>query len=465
MLRKAFALLGLGMVIFLLHSVSFAGVPPTINYQGVLTASDGGRIEATLPMVFRIYADSTTLVELWSETHDSVKIEEGIFNVLLGSVVPIPDIVFDGNTRYLGLTVGDDDEMQPRKPLVSVVYAYRTAIADVADLASGVASNTIGTEQIIDGSIDFADIGNNDAGAGQVMKWSGTAWVAGDDAGGGTSQVTGGAGITVTGDADSFMVSVSDNGITSSMLTNGSVNTDKIVDAAVAATKLSDGAVTSTKLSTGAVITDKLATNAVSGNKIQANAVTTDKIADASILFGDINQNGAGADQVIKWSGTNWVAGDDASGGTYQVTAGAGIAVTGDADSFMVSVADNGITTAKLADNSVTTGKIGSAAVDATKLSDGAVTTTKILDAAVTNTKLSTGVVTTDKLATDAVSSDKILSNAVTSDKIADASILFGDINQNGAGAGQVIKWSGTNWVAGDDASGGTYQVTSPTTR
>jgi hypothetical protein len=115
--------------------ISSAQVPDMINYQGVLTASDGSPIDTTVQMMFRMYADSTTSTYLWTETHGSVRVEGGTFNVLLGSGTSIPDSVFSGSIRYLGLTVGSDSEMTPRRPLVSVGYAFRSEHADTADYA------------------------------------------------------------------------------------------------------------------------------------------------------------------------------------------------------------------------------------------------------------------------------------------------------------------------------------------
>jgi hypothetical protein len=75
-------------------------------------------------MIFCIYADAITLNPLWCDTQSAVVVEKGVFNVLLGSQHPIPDSVFDGNVRYLGVKVGSDAEITPRKPMVSVAYAY-----------------------------------------------------------------------------------------------------------------------------------------------------------------------------------------------------------------------------------------------------------------------------------------------------------------------------------------------------
>lgn len=51
-----------------------------------------------------------------------------------------------------------------------------------------------------------------------------------------------------------------------------------------------------------------------------------------------------------------------------------------------------------------------------------------------------------------------VSSGGVTSSAIADGTIQFGDLGQNGASSGQVIKWNGSAWAAANDAIGaGTY--------
>lgn len=135
----------LSVIIFILvlsFNYVLADVPKMINYQGKLTDSTGALIgdkenPAYLSMQFTIYTDSIDGISLWTETQDSVRVEYGIFSVLLGGVHPIPDSVFSGEIRYLGVKAGDDAEMTPRKAIVSVGYAYRSAIADSV-VANGV---------------------------------------------------------------------------------------------------------------------------------------------------------------------------------------------------------------------------------------------------------------------------------------------------------------------------------------
>jgi hypothetical protein len=120
--RLFLMVVGLMLVMFCYTS---AQVPQMINYQGKLTTPVGAPVNDTVQMVFTIYADSGGITSKWSETQTGVNVEKGVFNVLLGSVNPIPDSVFNGSVRYLGVKVESDPEITPRKPMVSVAYAYR----------------------------------------------------------------------------------------------------------------------------------------------------------------------------------------------------------------------------------------------------------------------------------------------------------------------------------------------------
>jgi len=108
----------------------YSQVPQLINYQGYITDSEGNPVNGDLSMEFKIYDVATAGTALWSETQSMVRVTEGYFTVLLGSDTPIPQSVFSGGDRYLSVTVGSDEEMTPRKRLVSVGYAFRAANTD-----------------------------------------------------------------------------------------------------------------------------------------------------------------------------------------------------------------------------------------------------------------------------------------------------------------------------------------------
>lgn len=171
------------MAILVFSTLAYAEVPKMINYQGKITRPSGALIDTTTSMVFSIYADSTGGTPLWIETQSSVKVEYGVFSVLLGSVNPIPATVFDGDTRYLGVKVGSDNEMTPRKAIVSVGYAYD---ADMVDGINGSAIVQTTGDQSIGGVKTFENIpvlpasdptnDNQAARKSYVDAKSGTCW-------------------------------------------------------------------------------------------------------------------------------------------------------------------------------------------------------------------------------------------------------------------------------------------------
>ncbi|MFZ6186193.1 collagen-like protein, partial [Nannocystis pusilla] len=79
-------------------------------------------VDGTQDITFAIYDAEVAGNEIWAETI-SVTFDEGFFSVRLGEQLVLDEIVFDGSTRWLGITVGSDPEMTPRAAIVSVPYA------------------------------------------------------------------------------------------------------------------------------------------------------------------------------------------------------------------------------------------------------------------------------------------------------------------------------------------------------
>ncbi|WP_437680634.1 collagen-like protein [Sorangium sp. So ce131] len=99
-----------------------AAVPATITHQGRLYNANDAPINDTIEVVFALYDDLEASTPIWSEVH-AITFEDGFFSVRLGSIIPFEDSIFDGADRYLGITVGDDDELKPRATVASVPYA------------------------------------------------------------------------------------------------------------------------------------------------------------------------------------------------------------------------------------------------------------------------------------------------------------------------------------------------------
>lgn len=129
-MRARVFILGLLFAVFFSASLSYSDVPQMINYQGKLTTPQGALIDTIISMTFTIYADSIGGDSLWSETQGGVEVKKGGFSVLLGAMNPLPYVFFEGSVRYLGIKVGSDPEMIPRKQIVSVAYAFHALTAD-----------------------------------------------------------------------------------------------------------------------------------------------------------------------------------------------------------------------------------------------------------------------------------------------------------------------------------------------
>ncbi len=108
--------------------------PGTISYQGMLNDAAGQPINGSAGMTFRLYDTPTgaTSAALWTEAHtgaNTVPVSNGLFNVLLGSLDPIPASVWSNAAVYLGVQVGGDTEMTPRE-IVSPVGAAMSVIGE-----------------------------------------------------------------------------------------------------------------------------------------------------------------------------------------------------------------------------------------------------------------------------------------------------------------------------------------------
>jgi hypothetical protein len=114
-----------------------AAVPPYISYYGYLTDNAGQPLTGPHDLAFALYPDSTGGAPFWQESHPAVDVAGGSFAVMLGTISPLNPQSFAGATAWIATTV-DGTPLAPRRPMVSVGYAFRSARADTAQaLASG----------------------------------------------------------------------------------------------------------------------------------------------------------------------------------------------------------------------------------------------------------------------------------------------------------------------------------------
>ncbi len=116
-----------------------------LSYQGTLLDSLNNPVSGTYDMVFSLYASPSSSTALWIESRtggNAVPINNGLFDLTLGSLVPIPASVWEEPQLYLGVKIGDDEELLPREKLTVVP---RAAVAEVAQLALSVPDASIGS--------------------------------------------------------------------------------------------------------------------------------------------------------------------------------------------------------------------------------------------------------------------------------------------------------------------------------
>jgi len=119
------------LIAVLMLSQSAAAVPQTMSYQGVLRDAVGNVVpDGSYSLTFRVYNVSAAGAALWTESQ-TVPVEDGIFNVILGSVTPLA-LPFDVQ-YWLGVSVGAGPELTPRTQLASSPYALRAQYADQGD--------------------------------------------------------------------------------------------------------------------------------------------------------------------------------------------------------------------------------------------------------------------------------------------------------------------------------------------
>ncbi|MDX2280124.1 MAG: tail fiber domain-containing protein [Saprospiraceae bacterium] len=261
------------------------------------------------------------------------------------------------------------------------------------------AGSAVTTGKIAAGAVTAVKLDNMGASNGQILKWNGTTWAPSTDLSG--SVLTAGNGINITGTAPNQTI-------------ENTGDTDAGDDLTITSTAGGDvtGLFANLQLKADVVSTTELADNAVENANIKNATITGTKLAAMSATSG----------QVLKFNGTTWTPANDQTG-TANVLEGAGINVTVNGTDFTVT----------------NTG-------DLNDLDD--ITTSTIANGDVTgpfsNLQLKAAVVTNTELAANAVGTNNLINGAVTAVKI----------NNMGAGTGQILRFNGTNWAPSNEAAG-----------
>lgn len=105
---------------------TYAQIPRTLSYQGVLTDNDGvPRPDGNYTITFRLYDAASGGAPLWTETQ-SLQVRRGLFSAVLGSVTPFGSNLTFAQPYWLSLQVSPEPEIPARLPLTSAGYSLNS---------------------------------------------------------------------------------------------------------------------------------------------------------------------------------------------------------------------------------------------------------------------------------------------------------------------------------------------------
>lgn len=115
------------LVLGLSFATAFSQPARLMQYDGTLNTADGTPFDGVTDINFSIYRTPMADVALWSESHDSVRVQNGDYSILLGSKTPLKLSFFE---YYLEVesAVGT----QPRIQITGPGYSFRISFLAMA---------------------------------------------------------------------------------------------------------------------------------------------------------------------------------------------------------------------------------------------------------------------------------------------------------------------------------------------
>ncbi|HEY6171088.1 MAG TPA: hypothetical protein VIX80_02400, partial [Candidatus Kapabacteria bacterium] len=286
-------------LILLLSSVAVAQVPRTISYQGLLTDGSGNFIaDGNHSLTIKLYESASGGAAIYEESQ-STAIVKGLFNVIIGSVTPIPTSLAFDKAYYMGVAVNGSAELVPRSAISAAPYALYASVAGTANSLAPGATGVVTSLNEKSGAVTLQ------GGGGTTITSLGNVITVSSTGGGGTGiqgvQNTDGSLAITNPNGPTATLSVADGGITTAKLGANSVGSANIINGTIATADMADGAITSAKVGSGAATNGQVLTADGAGNTSWTTVAGgggltlpyTGSISNAGTVF-SITNSGAG---------------------------------------------------------------------------------------------------------------------------------------------------------------------------
>lgn len=296
------------------YAQTSAQIPRTFSYQGLLTNPQGAHVpDGNHILTLTVYDAPTGGTVLYSETH-AVPVLRGVFNVIIGSVNPIPNTLKFDRPYYLGVSVDGKDELSPRTAMLAVPYALRsieseTAVsaehastADLATVSQGLAPGATGFVRSVNGRDGDLEIVGS--GSTQIQTLGNRLTIFSKEVTSGITSIHSiDAALAVTdGTGPAVSLSMVPGGITEALIGDAAINNRKLRNGSVTTEKLADGAVTAQKMSSGIAPSGMTLVSTGTGTPIWGNPIATaiilpraDTVNSSSPLWSLYNSGSGGA--------------------------------------------------------------------------------------------------------------------------------------------------------------------------
>ena len=152
------------LMLLTIPSLVSGAVPRTMSYQGILEDAGGAVVaDGYYQLEFSLHPAAIGGLVLWSETQ-TLYVEDGLFNAILGQVTALPGIDFDA-PYWLGIGVDGGAQLTPRVTLTASPYSLNS------DRLDGLTSTYFATATHTHTLGALADVNTTGATDGEVLTY------------------------------------------------------------------------------------------------------------------------------------------------------------------------------------------------------------------------------------------------------------------------------------------------------